>query len=176
MLEGENPIAESEEELRDFNRTVVRLGEEMGKPVVATGDVHFLDREDEIFRHVLLTAKGFSDGDKPLPLYFRTTEEMLAEFDYLGPEKAYEVVVENTVKIADMCEKVRPLPPKVLYAPKIENSAQQLKDLSLIHISVQGEGQRGTSACHAGDGTKAPKLEHGREGDNRLCHHDEQGA
>lgn len=129
MLEGENPIAESEEELRDFNRTVVRLGEEMGKPVVATGDVHFLDREDEIFRHVLLTAKGFSDGDKPLPLYFRTTEEMLAEFDYLGPEKAYEVVVENTVKIADMCEKVRPLPPKVLYAPKIENSAQQLKDL-----------------------------------------------
>ena len=129
MLEGENPRAKDEEELREFNRRVVRLGQELGKPVAATCDVHFLDPEDEIFRHVLLTAKGFDDGDKPLPIYFRSTDEMLREFEYLGEEKAYEVVVENTRKIAEMCDVVSPLPPKVLYPPKIENSAQQLKDL-----------------------------------------------
>ncbi len=129
MLEGENPKAKSVEELQEFNRRIVRLGEELGKPVVGTCDVHFLDPEDEIYRHVLMTAKGFDDADKDLPIYFRSTDEMLKEFAYLGEEKAFEVVVHNTRMIADMCEVVSPLPPKVLYPPKIENSAQQLKDL-----------------------------------------------
>ncbi len=130
MLRGERPRAQDEEELRSFNRRIVELARELDKPVVATGDVHFLDPEDEIFRHVLLTAKEFDDADKPLPLYFRTTEEMLAEFQYLGEDLAHELVVENPRKIADMCDVVRPLPPAgKLFAPKIENSEQQLKDL-----------------------------------------------
>ena len=121
-------IAADEEELRGFNRTVVRLGEELGKPVVATGDVHFLNPEDEIFRHILLATKGFDDADKDNPLYFRTTDEMLQEFSYLGEEKAREVVVTNPNKIADMCETLRPVPHN-LFAPKIENSVEDLKSL-----------------------------------------------
>ncbi len=121
-------IVKEEEELRQFNRTVVRLGEELGKPVVATGDVHFLNPEDEIFRHILLATKGFEDCDKENPLYFRTTDEMLKEFSYLGEEKAYEIVVTNPNRIADMCEKVRPVPHN-LFAPKIENSVEDLKAL-----------------------------------------------
>ncbi len=121
-------MAEDEEELRNYNRTVVRLGEQLGKPVVATGDVHFLNPEDEIFRHILLATKGFDDADKPNPLYFRTTDEMLKEFSYLGEEKAYEVVVTNPNMIADMCETIRPVPHN-LFAPKIENSVEDLKDL-----------------------------------------------
>ena len=120
--------AKDEEELREYNRIVVRLGEELGKPVVATGDVHFLNPEDEIFRHILLATKGFDDADKPNPLYFRTTDEMLKEFSYLGAEKAYEVVVTNTNLIADMCETIRPVPHN-LFAPKIENSVEDLNDL-----------------------------------------------
>ena len=121
-------IVQEEEELRQFNRTVVRLGEELGKPVVATGDVHFLNPEDEIFRHILLATKGFDDCDKENPLYFRTTDEMLREFSYLGEDKAYEVVVANTNRIADMCETLRPVPYN-LFAPKIENSVEDLKNL-----------------------------------------------
>ena len=124
----EKGIARDEEVLRQFNRTVVRLGEELGKPVVATGDVHFLNPEDEIFRHILLATKGFEDCDKNNPLYFRTTDEMLAEFSYLGEEKAYEVVVTNPNMIADMCETIRPVPHN-LFAPKIENSVEDLKAL-----------------------------------------------
>ena len=124
----EKGIAKDIEELRNFNRTIVRLGEELGKPVVATGDVHFQNPEDEIFRHILLATKGFDDADKPNPLYFRTTDEMLKEFAYLGEEKAYEVVVTNTNLIADMCETVRPVPHN-LFAPKIENSVEDLKSL-----------------------------------------------
>ena len=116
------------EELKNYNRTVVRLGEELGKLVVATGDVHFLNPEDEIFRHILLATKGFDDADKENPLYFRTTDEMLKEFAYLGEEKAYEVVVTNPNKIADMCETLRPVPHN-LFAPKIENSVEDLKNL-----------------------------------------------
>ena len=129
MLSGEHARAKNEEELRDFNRRVIELADELGKPVVATGDVHFLDPEDEIFRHVLLTAKEFDDADKPLPIYFRTTDEMLEEFSYLGEDKAFEVVVTNPNRIADACEDVRPLPPPTLFPPKIENSAEDLKNL-----------------------------------------------
>ncbi|MDY2809939.1 MAG: PolC-type DNA polymerase III [Candidatus Faecousia sp.] len=121
-------IANSDEDLRNFNRTVVRLGEELDKPVVATGDVHFLNPEDEIFRHILLSTKGFDDCDRENPLYFRTTDDMLREFSYLGEEKAYEVVVKNTNAIADMVETLRPVPHN-LFAPKIENSVEDLKAL-----------------------------------------------
>ena len=121
-------IAKDDEELREFNRTIVRIGEELGIPVVATGDVHFLNPEDEIFRHILLATKGFDDCDRDNPLYFRTTDDMLEEFSYLGAEKAYEVVVKNTNMIADMCEMLRPVPHN-LFAPKIENSVEDLKNL-----------------------------------------------
>jgi len=121
-------IANDIEDLRNFNRTIVRIGQEMEKMVVATGDVHFLNPEDEIFRHILLATKGFDDADKPNPLYFRTTDEMLQEFSYLGEEKAYEIVVTNPNRIADMCETVRPVPHN-LFAPKIENSVEDLKSL-----------------------------------------------
>ena len=117
-----------EEELRDFNRTIVKLGEELGKPVCATGDVHFLDPEDEVYRHILLASKGFEDADAPLPIYFKTTDEMLKEFAYLGKEKAYEVVVKNTNRIADWCDPIEPLP-QGLFAPKLEDSDGELKRL-----------------------------------------------
>ena len=119
-------IARDDEELRDFNRTVIRLGEELGKPVVATGDVHFLNPEDEIFRHIL--TQKYEDCDRENPLYFRTTDDMLREFSYLGEEKAHEIVVKNTNMIADMCETLRPVPHN-LFAPKIENSVEDLKTL-----------------------------------------------
>ena len=125
---GEAPIAISQEELRDCNRQIVELGQRLNKPVVATGDVHFLDPEDEIFRHILLATKGFDDADKDNPLYLRTTDEMLQEFSYLGEEKAREVVIENPNLIADMCDTVRPVPHN-LFAPKIENSVEDLKNL-----------------------------------------------
>ena len=121
-------IARDWEQIREWNRTVVRLGEELGKPVCATGDVHFLDPEDEAYRHVLLDTKGFDDADAPNPLYFRTTEEMLEEFAYLGEEKAYEVVVTNTQLVASWCDEVKPLPDG-LFAPKLENSAEELYNL-----------------------------------------------
>lgn len=122
------PQARNEEELRDFNRTVVELGHALGKPTCATGDVHFLDPEDEIYRHVLLATKGFEDADAPNPLYFRTTDEMLREFSYLGDETAREVVVTNTNLVAAWCDEIAPLP-KGLFAPKLENSAEELTRL-----------------------------------------------
>jgi DNA polymerase-3 subunit alpha (Gram-positive type) len=130
LLYGDRPKAKNLEDLMAFNRRIVELGSETGKPVVATCDAHFIDPEEEVFRRVLLASKEFEDADRELPLYFRTTEEMLEEFAYLGEETAYEVVVENTRRIADMCGTVRPLPPaKTLYAPKIDNSADDLKKL-----------------------------------------------
>ena len=119
----------SDEELREFNRTIVRLGEELGKPVCATGDVHFQEPEDEIYRHILLASKKFADANASLPIYFRTTEEMLAEFAYLGEEKAYEVVVTNTRRIADMVEEIELLPKGRLFPPRLENSEEELNRL-----------------------------------------------
>ena len=121
--------AKDEDELRELNRTVVRLGDELGKPVCATGDVHFLDPEDEIYRHILLDTKKFSDCDFPLPIYFRTTDEMLEEFRYLGEEKALEVVVTNTQAIAEQIETFDLLPKGKLFPPRLENSEEDLNRL-----------------------------------------------
>jgi len=121
--------ARDEEELREFNRTIVRLGSELGKPVCATGDVHFLDPEDEIFRHILLDTKKFADCDAPMPIYFRSTDEMLEEFSYLGEEKALEVVVTNTRAIADQVETFDLLPKGKLFPPRLENSEEDLNRL-----------------------------------------------
>jgi len=128
MIAEEKLPVHNDEDLRDLNRKIVRLGEEMGKMVVATGDVHFLNPEDEIFRHILLATKGFADADKDNPLYFRTTDEMLEEFSYLGEDKAREIVITNPNLITDMCETLRPVPHN-LFAPKIENSVEDLKSL-----------------------------------------------
>ena len=155
-------LAESEEELRSFNRTVVELGRELGKPVCATGDVHFLNPEDETFRHILLATKGYEDADRDLPLYFKTTDEMLEEFAYLGEETAFEVVVTNPNLIADMCDTVRPVPHN-LFAPSIENSVEDLKAL------VYGR-------LHELYGENPPKLITDRVetelGDIIRCHYD----
>ena len=130
MLSGENPRARDENELREFNKKIVSLGEYLNKPVVATGDVHFLDPEHEIFRRILLTYKEFKGANDELPIFFKTTEEMLEEFSYLGEEKAYEVVIRNPRNIADMCSNISPLPPpKKLFAPKLEGSSEDLKTL-----------------------------------------------
>ena len=114
--------------LQDYNRTIYRLGKELGKPVIAASDVHFLDPEDEQYRKILQAAKKFSDADRSCPIYFRTTKEMLDEFAYLGKDVAKEVVVTNTRAIADQVEPIELLP-KELFAPKIEHSAEDLKRL-----------------------------------------------
>ncbi|MBQ9662900.1 MAG: PolC-type DNA polymerase III [Oscillospiraceae bacterium] len=118
----------SVEVLQDFNRRILDTGRALGKPVIAASDVHFLDPEDEQYRRILQAAKKFSDADRSCPIFFRTTDEMLKEFEYLGKETAYEVVVTNTRAIADQVEEIELLP-KELFPPKIENSAQELKDL-----------------------------------------------
>ncbi len=119
---------DSEEELQEFNRTIVKLGKELDKPVCATGDVHFLDPQDEIYRHILLDTKGFEDCDKSLPLYFKTTDEMLEEFAYLGEEDCRKVVIRDPNLVADMCERMDPLP-KGLFAPKLKDSDKELEKL-----------------------------------------------
>ena len=124
----ENGTVRDQEGLRDLNRRILALGDALGKPVVATGDVHFLDPEQEVYRHILLSAKKFSDADKPLPIYFKTTDEMLAEFAYLGEDRCREVVVDNPRAIAEEVEEFELLP-KELFAPKIENSVEELKSL-----------------------------------------------
>ena len=118
----------SEEDLRDLNRKIVRLGEKFQKPVVATCDVHFLDPEDEVYRRIIMAGKGFPDADAQAPLYLHTTEEMMEEFSYLGTAKAHEVVIENPNKIADMIEKISPVRPDKC-PPVIDNSDQQLRDI-----------------------------------------------
>ena len=127
FLVQEGRIAD-EEGLRDLNRRVVELGERYGKPVCATCDAHFLNREDELYRKILQAGMKFSDFDQEKGLYFRTTEEMLEEFSYLGEEKAYEVVVTNTNLIADQIERVRPIP-KGSYTPKMEGAEEELQEM-----------------------------------------------
>ncbi|MBP3488246.1 MAG: PolC-type DNA polymerase III [Roseburia sp.] len=116
------------EDLQDINRRIVKLGETFNKLVVATCDVHFLDPEDEVYRRIIMAGKGFKDADDQAPLYLRTTEEMLKEFEYLGSAKAEEVVITNPGKIADMCEKIAPVRPDKC-PPVIENSDQMLRDI-----------------------------------------------
>ena len=111
MLESDRYDARTEEDLQDYNRRIVELGDRYHKPVVATCDVHFLNPEDELYRRILMAGKGFADADKQAPLYFRTTEEMLDEFAYLGEARAKEVVIANSNKIADMIEKISPVHP-----------------------------------------------------------------
>ena len=123
---GEVP---DKEYLREINRNIVALGEKLNKPVVATGDVHFMDPEDEIYRRILEAGQGFKDADNQAPLYLRTTEEMLEEFSYLGRDKAYEVVVTNTNLIADMCEQISPISPEKC-PPHIEGCEQEIKDIA----------------------------------------------
>ena len=128
MLKEEDGTVKTEEDLRDINRRIVRLGEEFKKPVAATCDVHFLDPEDEIYRRIIMAGKGFKDADDQAPLYLRTTEEMLEEFSYLGSDKAEEVVITNTNRIADMCEKISPTRPDKC-PPVIENSDAMLRKI-----------------------------------------------
>ena len=128
MLRDSKSPVNSIEDIQDLNRQIVQLGEDFHKLVVATCDVHFLNPEDEIYRRIIMAGKGFSDADEQAPLYLRTTEEMLAEFEYLGSEKAEEIVITNTNKIADMCEKISPVRPDKC-PPVIENSDQMLRDI-----------------------------------------------
>lgn len=130
MIESErHRDINSEEDLIALNKRVVKLGEQFQKPVVATCDVHFLDPEDEVYRRIIMTGKGFKDADDQAPLYLRTTEEMLDEFSYyLGSEKAEEIVITNTNKIADMCDRIAPVRPDKC-PPVIENSDQQLTEI-----------------------------------------------
>ena len=122
-----NKTVSGDEELKKINQTIVRLGEETGKPVVATCDAHFLDKTDEIYRKILLAGMKFEDADRDIGLYFRTTNEMLSEFEYLGKEKAYELVVTNTNKIADMCEDgIRPFPDGT-FTPNMEGAEEDLR-------------------------------------------------
>lgn len=117
------------EGLQEINKKIVALGDKLGKPVVATCDVHFMDPQDEIYRRILMAGQGYDDADEQAPLYLRTTEEMLKEFEYLGEEKAYEVVVTNTNKIADMCEKISPISPEKC-PPHIDGCEQTIKDIA----------------------------------------------
>ncbi len=128
MLRDEDSPIETEEDIININKRIVKLGEDFGKLVVATCDVHFLDPEDEIYRRIIMAGKGFKDADDQAPLYLRTTEEMLEEFKYLGSAKAEEVVITNTNKIADMCEWISPVRPDKC-PPVIENSDQMLRDI-----------------------------------------------
>ena len=139
MLRGERPVYDSVDDLIRLNKRIVELGEQFGKPVVATCDVHFLNPEDEVYRRIIMAGKGFKDADNQAPLYLRTTEEMLAEFEYLGSDKAEEIVITNTNRIADMIEYISPVRPDKC-PPVIENSDKTLRDICYEKAhSIYGE-------------------------------------
>ena len=124
-----NGQCNSDDDLRNINRTVVSLGEKINKPVIATGDVHFLDPDDEVYRRILMAGKGFDDADKQPPLYLKTTQEMLTEFSYLGSEKAKEIVITNPNQVLDSVEEIRPVPSD-FYPPKIEGAEEQIIEMT----------------------------------------------
>ena len=128
MLRSDKTDVETIEDLQEINRKIVKLGEQFNKMVVATCDVHFLNPEDEVYRRIIMAGKGFTDADEQAPLYLRTTEEMLKEFEYLGSEKADEVVITNPNKIADMCEKISPVRPDKC-PPVIPDSDKSLREI-----------------------------------------------
>ncbi len=128
MLRDEKSTVKTMEDLKDLNRQVIRMGDALGKPVCATCDVHFLNPEDEVYRRILMAGQNFSDADNQAPLYLRTTEEMLQEFEYLGPDKAEEVVITNTRRIADMCDRIAPVRPDKC-PPVIEDSDETLRKI-----------------------------------------------
>ena len=134
-----NERLKSVEELKEINRKIIKLGESKEKTVVATGDVHFLEKEDEVYRRILMTGQGYEDAEEQAPLYFKTTDEMLEDFSYLGEEKAYEVVVTNTNIIADSVESILPIP-KGTFPPIIEGSDNELRNICFDNAkSVYGE-------------------------------------
>jgi DNA polymerase-3 subunit alpha (Gram-positive type) len=134
-----NERLRSVEELKIINKKIVELGERKGKTVVATGDVHFLEPEDEIFRRILMSGQGYEDAEEQAPLYFKTTDEMLDDFSYLGEEKAYEVVVTNTNLIADLIEPILPIP-NGTFPPIMEGSDNELKNICFSKAkSIYGE-------------------------------------
>ncbi len=128
MLRDEKSTVNSMDDLIQLNKKIIDLGERFGKPVCATCDVHFLDPQDEIYRRIIMAGQGFKDCDEQAPLYLRTTEEMLKEFDYLDPNKAEEIVITNTRKIADMCEPIAPVRPDKC-PPVIPNSDETLRKI-----------------------------------------------
>ncbi len=138
FLIAEGKVAD-DEGLRELNRKIVALGKKLGKPVVATCDAHFLNKEDEVYRKILLAGMKFSDADRDIGLYYRTTDEMLEEFAYLGEDVAYEVVVANTNLISDMCEEIRPIP-KGTYTPNMEGAEEDLQRICWERArSIYGE-------------------------------------
>ena len=128
MLRDEKSTVKTVDDLMDINRKIVSLGEQFNKPVCATCDVHFMDPDDAIYRKILMAGMGFKDADEQAPLFLRTTEEMLSEFEYLGSDKCYEVVVTNTRMIADMCEPIAPVRPDKC-PPVIDKSDETLRNI-----------------------------------------------
>ena len=124
-----NGVVPDREYLKDINKKIVELGEKLNKLVVATCDVHFMDPQDEIYRRILEAGQGYKDADEQAPLYLRTTEEMLQEFSYLGEEKAYEVVVTNTNKVAEMCDRISPISPEKC-PPHIPGCEEDIKNIA----------------------------------------------
>lgn len=149
IAEGKVP---DEETLRNFNRRIVELGRKAGRPVCATCDAHYKNPEDEIYRRIILTGLGFRDADRETKLFYRTTEEMLEEFSYLGEDVAREVVIENPNKIADMIETVRPIP-KGNYPPHIDGAEEELTE-KCHSLAKQLYGNSASRGCFrkAGEG------------------------
>ena len=129
MLREEDSPYKTREDLEALNKKIVQLGELYDKPVCATCDVHFLNPEDEVYRRIIMSGKGFKDADFQPPLYYRTTEEMLKEFDYLSPEKAYEIVVTNTNKVADMCDRISPISDEKC-PPHIDGCEDEIRNIA----------------------------------------------